>query len=113
MLTVSILAGHPGVDFIDRGGEDLTATGQSGSVGLEYSDFSGYGGYQRNGNLVRTVDLREFEGGDDWFFEFGVQGNPLQTGSYTLVISNESVLTPDQEEISFTSRLMILGLVVP
>ena len=37
-------------------------------------------GYGTSNLIYITYDLRDFQGGEDWYFEFSVQGNAIETG---------------------------------
>ena len=85
LLTITLLAGHPGASISELS-KPLYARGPSGFVTfgtIAPWDPSGEG-YSRSGTSTVSYDLRNFEGGEDWYFEFYIKGNAIETGSYTL-----------------------------
>ena len=104
LLTITLLAGHPGASISELS-KPLYARGPSGFVTfgtIAPWDPSGEG-YSRSGTSTVSYDLRNFEGGEDWYFEFYIKGNAIETGSYTLVLSNEFALENEQDGANFDS----------
>ena len=94
VLSISILDGHPGADlqaayenYLDR----MIATSPSGEVTLFPQTPATMAGYGINEMHTHVYDLRSFQGDSSWYFYINVWGNPIETGPYTLVVSNDEV----------------------
>ena len=79
----------------------LSLLRDGGEVEIGATSATSNDGYGTSGTLSLTYNLSDLEGNTDWFVEFSIRGNALQEGPYTTVISNESVLTSDQEETGY------------
>ena len=107
LLTVTLEAGHPGVDLNLRSGSAAGLIAKNfltdESVAIDQiSDFHPAGeGYGTSGIVQRTYDLRGFTGSTDWEFYLRVEGNPLQTGPYALIFENRPVLVAEEMENFF------------
>ena len=107
VLTVTVLPGHPGADLQPSNyGSPLRAYGPAGVVSILPISGDNVTGrqYGNSGIMTLTYDLREFEGiAEEWYFTLHIRGNAMESGPYTLVLSNELALENEEDGEIFTS----------
>ncbi len=111
ILEITLLEGHPGVGFL-RGSGVLKSYGVNSyeEAGIFKSSsiyISGPGGtlfgdganMQINGTALYKVAVNfTVHPGDADYYMFLIQGNPLQVGSYTLVLENQIVADAENQQ---------------